>query len=77
MRKLLIAIARERTAMIKMTKATENVTSTEQEKEADQRSTIITMIRRGDSISKISNMLHVRRNEVEKIMDWYVERMMA
>lgn len=77
MRKLLIAIARERTAMIKMTKATENVTNTEQEKEADQRSTIITMIRRGDSISKISNMLHVRRNEVEKIMDWYVDRMMA
>lgn len=77
MRKLLIAIARERTAIMKITKAAENRKSEEQEKEADQRSTIITMIRRGDSISKISNMLHVRRNEVEKIMDWYVERMMA
>lgn len=62
---------------MKITKAAENRKSEEQEKEADQRSTIITMIRRGDSISKISNMLHVRRNEVEKIMDWYVERMMA
>lgn len=77
MRKLLIAIARERTAIMKITKAAENRKSEKQEKEADQRSTIITMIRRGDSISKISNMLHVRRNEVEKIMDWYVERMMA
>ncbi len=43
----------------------------------DKTSTILTMIRRGDTISQISSMLNVKRHDVEKLMDWYVEEMMA
>lgn len=43
----------------------------------DQTSMILTLIRRGDSISQISHILNVRRNDVEKVMNWYVEQMMA
>lgn len=44
---------------------------------ADKTATILTLIRRGDSISQISSILNIRRHDVEKVMDWYVERMMA
>lgn len=61
----------------KMPNLTEQTTREDRRENADRTATILTLIRRGDSISQISSMLRVQRHEVEKVMDWYVERMMA
>lgn len=60
-----------------MPNLTEQTTREDRRENADRTATILTLIRRGDSISQISSMLRVQRHEVEKVMDWYVERMMA
>lgn len=42
----------------------------------DKLSTILVMIRRGESISQISSMLKVTQSDVERVMDWYVNKVL-